>query len=96
MQQPEPVDDLGHVVAVSHPARRVVSLVPALTESLVASRRDSVIAATDWCTHPADLDVVRVRGTKNPDIRAIIALAPDLVVANQEENRAGRPAPYRR
>lgn len=84
---PSPLDDLGHVVAVAHPARRVVSLVPSLTESLVAARRDCVIAATDWCTHPADLDVIRVRGTKNPDTRAIIALAPDLVVANQEENR---------
>lgn len=87
MQQADASDDLGHVVAVSHPARRVVCLVPSLTEALAASRRDSVIAATDWCTHPADLDVVRVRGTKNPDTRAIIALAPDLVVANQEENR---------
>ena len=87
MQQPDAFDDLGHVVAVSPPARRVVSLVPSLTEALVAARRDSVIAATDWCTHPADLDVIRVRGTKNPDTRAIIDLAPDLVVANQEENR---------
>ncbi|MBD4632619.1 cobalamin-binding protein, partial [Xanthomonas citri pv. citri] len=31
--------------------------------------------------------VVRVRGTKNPDRKAIIDLRPDLVVANQEENR---------
>jgi ABC-type Fe3+-hydroxamate transport system substrate-binding protein len=37
--------------------------------------------------HPADLDVVRVRGTKNPDRGSIIGLGPDLVVANQEENR---------
>ena len=36
---------------------------------------------------PLDLDVTRVRGTKNPDVTAIVALAPDLVVANQEENR---------
>lgn len=69
------------------PARRVVSLVPSLTEALVASRREAVVAATDWCTVPADLDVQRIRGTKNPDTAAIIALAPDLVVANQEENR---------
>jgi ABC-type Fe3+-hydroxamate transport system substrate-binding protein len=31
--------------------------------------------------------VARVRGTKNPDLAAIRALSPDLVVANQEENR---------
>lgn len=42
---------------------------------------------TDWCTHPADLAVTRIRGTKNPDCSAIIALSPDLVIANMEENR---------
>ena len=47
----------------------------------------ALVGATDWCTRPPDLDVVRVRGTKNPDTAAIIALAPDLVIANQEENR---------
>ncbi len=36
--------------------------------------------------HPDDLDVVRVRGTKNPDLERIIDLAPDLVVASEEEN----------
>jgi hypothetical protein len=45
------------------------------------------VGATDWCTHPPDLDVARVRGTKNPDVEAIVALRPDLVVANEEENR---------
>jgi ABC-type Fe3+-hydroxamate transport system substrate-binding protein len=46
------------------------------------------VGATDWCSHPADLDVVRIGGTKNPDVRAVTALRPDLVVANEEENRA--------
>ena len=32
--------------------------------------------ATDWCTHPADLDVARVRGTKNPDVDRVVALRP--------------------
>lgn len=45
------------------------------------------MAATQWCTHPADLAVERVRGTKNPDVRRIIELAPDLVLCNKEENR---------
>ena len=64
-----------------------MSLVPSLTEALAATRPDALIGATDWCTHPADLDVTRVRGTKNPDLAAIRALEPDLVIANQEENR---------
>jgi hypothetical protein len=65
----------------------VVSLVPSLTESVAVTRAGALVGATTWCTHPADLDVARVRGTKNPDLAAIRALEPDLVLANQEENR---------
>ena len=71
-------------------ASRVVSLVPSITEALADARSDALVGATDWCTHPADLDergVTRVRGTKNPDLAAIRALEPDVVVANKEENR---------
>lgn len=81
------VDDLGHPWHRAEPARRVVSLVPSITEALASVSRDDLVGATDWCTHPADLDVTRVRGTKNPDLAAIGRLAPDLVVANMEENR---------
>jgi ABC-type Fe3+-hydroxamate transport system substrate-binding protein len=72
------------------PARRVVSLVPSITEALASVRREAVVGATDWCTHPADLDTTlerRVRGTKNPDLDAIRNLHPDVVIANREENR---------
>jgi ABC-type Fe3+-hydroxamate transport system substrate-binding protein len=82
------VDDEGRPVAVPRDVRRVVSIVPSLTEAVVASDRDLLVGATDWCTHPADLDVTRVRGTKNPDVEKIVALRPDLVLANAEENRA--------
>jgi hypothetical protein len=61
--------------------------VPSLTESVAVTRPEALAGATSWCTHPADLDVPRVRGTKNPDLAAVIALEPDLVLANQEENR---------
>ena len=87
MTAPLPADDLGVVVDVPSPATRVVSLVPSLTEAIASTRREALVGATDWCTHPADLDIDRVRGTKNPDRAAIAALAPDLVIANQEENR---------
>jgi hypothetical protein len=82
-----PRDDLGYPVAVTRPVRRVVSLVPSLTESVAATRPAALAGATIWCTHPAGLDVPRVRGTKNPDLAAIARLAPGLVLANQEENR---------
>jgi ABC-type Fe3+-hydroxamate transport system substrate-binding protein len=68
----------------------VVSLVPSITEALASVRREAVVGATDWCTHPADLDSTleqRVRGTKNPNLATIRDLAPDLVIANHEENR---------
>ncbi|UOE22108.1 cobalamin-binding protein [Thermobifida halotolerans] len=78
---------MGHPVPLTGPVRRVVSLVPSLTEAIARTRREALVGATDWCTHPADLDVPRVRGTKNPDRAAVAALRPDLVVANKEENR---------
>jgi len=81
-------DDTGAPVEVPGAVRRVVSLVPSLTESLAAAERELLVGATDWCTHPGDLDVARIGGTKNPDVDAIAELEPDLVVANEEENRA--------
>jgi len=80
-------DDLGFPVGAGRPAARVVSLVPSLTESVAVTRPESLVGATTWCSHPADLDVPRVRGTKNPDLAAIARLSPDIVLANQEENR---------
>ncbi|WP_445525111.1 helical backbone metal receptor [Streptomyces cyslabdanicus] len=67
---------------------RVVSLVPSLTEAVAVSLPGVLVGATDWCVRPAGLDVTRVGGTKNPKVDRIIALAPDLVIANEEENRA--------
>ncbi|WP_435866524.1 helical backbone metal receptor [Streptomyces yangpuensis] len=69
--------------------RRVVSLVPSLTEAVAVSAPGLLVGATDWCTHPADLGgAERIGGTKNPDVGRIAALRPDLVIANEEENRA--------
>ncbi|GAA4060947.1 helical backbone metal receptor [Nonomuraea soli] len=78
-------DDLGVDVDVPDRVDRIVSIVPSLTESVAATGK--LVGATDWCTHPHDLDVSRVRGTKNPDLAKIAALNPDVVLANFEENR---------
>ncbi|WP_411157756.1 helical backbone metal receptor [Nocardia otitidiscaviarum] len=83
----ELLDDLGAPVPLRRPARRVVSLVPSLTEAIAVTCPDLLVGATEWCTHPSDLPVERVRGTKNPNLRRIGAIAPDVVVCNQEENR---------
>jgi ABC-type Fe3+-hydroxamate transport system substrate-binding protein len=62
---------------------RVVSLVPSATETLLELGVVPV-ACTRFCEQPG---FPTVGGTKNPDVAAIVALAPDLVVMNDEENR---------
>ncbi len=62
---------------------RVVSLVPSVTETLLAWGVD-VVACTRFCEQP---QLRHVGGTKDPDIEAIVGLAPDLVVLDREENR---------
>jgi len=62
---------------------RVVSLVPSVTETLLAWGVEPV-ACTRFCEQP---DLYHVGGTKDPDVGAIRALAPDLVVVDREENR---------
>ncbi|MFF4593240.1 helical backbone metal receptor [Amycolatopsis sp. NPDC001319] len=81
------VDDLGEPVPLAGPPERVVSLVPSLTEAVEVSAPGRLVGATDYCTHPSDLDVPRVGGSKYPKIDDVLALEPDLVLANSEENR---------
>jgi len=76
------------VVSLPAYVGRVVSLVPSLTEAVAVTAPGLLVGATDWCSHPAGLDLARVRGTKNPDVAAVLDLRPDLVLANEEENRA--------
>ncbi|WP_203657545.1 helical backbone metal receptor [Actinocatenispora rupis] len=66
---------------------RVVSLVPSLTESVAVTAPELLVGATDWCTEPAGLAVARIGGSKYPRVADVLALEPDLVLANQEENR---------
>jgi ABC-type Fe3+-hydroxamate transport system substrate-binding protein len=91
MRRAPATDASGHAVAVPHEPVRIVSLVPSVTETLFAlGLGDRLAGVTDWCIHPAAgvANIARVGGTKNPRIDAIVALAPDLVLANLEESRA--------
>lgn len=77
-------------IPVSTPPRRVISLVPSVTESLFdLNLGDRLVGITDYCVYPQAqvARLPRIGGTKNPDIQQIIELKPDLVIANQEENR---------
>jgi ABC-type Fe3+-hydroxamate transport system substrate-binding protein len=83
-------DVLARGIPVSVPPRRVVSLVPSLTETLFdLALGHTLVGRTDYCIYPQDkvMSVPSVGGTKNPDIARILALNPDLVMANKEENR---------
>jgi ABC-type Fe3+-hydroxamate transport system substrate-binding protein len=86
-------DDLGRELVIGAAPRRVVSLVPSDTYSLFAlGAGDRVVGRTEFCVEPsaAVARVTVVGGTKSADVGAIIALEPQLVLANQEEN--GRAA----
>ncbi len=70
---------------------RVVSLVPSLTETLFALGLDetTIVGRTAWCIEPRGrVETIRVLGgTKTPNLRGVLDLAPDLVVLEREENR---------
>src|SRR3954452_23697213 len=83
-------DDLGRVVALDAPARRIVSLVPSLTECLFTlGAGDAVVGCTRYCTDPPERvrALPKVGGTKTADVDGVVALAPDVVIMNAEENR---------
>jgi ABC-type Fe3+-hydroxamate transport system substrate-binding protein len=71
------------------PPKKVVSLVPSLTESVFElGFGSSVVGISSYCVHPRELlaGLPRLGGPKNPDVKAIVGLGPDLVIADQEEN----------
>lgn len=81
-------DDLGRDLLFGQPPRRIVSLVPSDTYTLFAlGAGERVVGRTTWCELPAEAaPLPTVGGTKDVDVDAVLALEPDLVVANQEEN----------
>ena len=63
---------------------------PSITELLYDLGLDHEVAGiTKFCVHPGEWyrNKPRIGGTKNPNIEAIRALQPTLVIANKEENR---------
>jgi len=71
-------------------AARIVSLCPSITETLTGlGALPRLVGVTRYCVRPKGLlaGLVRVGGTKTPDLDRIVELQPDLVLANEEENR---------
>ncbi len=75
-------DDLGRLVAINGTPQRIISLAPSNTEILFAlGLGGKVVGVTDWCDYPPEaLNKTKVGGYINPDIEAILALNPDLVL----------------
>ena len=83
-------DAFGQPFELEEPARRIVSLIPSITETLFSlGAGDRVVGVSNFCTEPPDgvAAKAKVGGQKNPRLDAIIAQKPDLVIANVEENR---------
>lgn len=82
-------DMMGRVITVPIQPKKIVSLVPSLTELVVhLTGEDKLVGKTKFCIHPSPLkNVTNIGGTKNPNIEKIKALKPDLIIANKEENR---------
>ena len=88
---PAPLDATGVGLSTEAPRRRIVSLIPSTTETLCAlGLADALVGITAYCREPAAVTRTKTRigGEKDPDLDKIRALAPDLVVANIEENLA--------
>lgn len=82
-------DETGRTVEIPKPAQRIVSLAPNLTETLFALGVGArVVGDTDFCDYPAGArNKVHIGGPVNPNIEAIAALHPDLVLATVAINR---------
>ncbi len=76
-------DDTGNPVTIEAEPRRIVSLIPSLTEILFALELgDRVVGVTNWCNYPpAALAVEKVGDAFTPNAEKIIALEPDVVIA---------------
>ncbi|MEY4280602.1 MAG: hypothetical protein RLZ39_14 [Bacteroidota bacterium] len=82
-------DMMGRWVAISHSPKRIISLVPSQTELLFDLGLDEeVVGITKFCEHPNAWRKQKtiVGGTKKVDYNIIDQLAPDLIIANKEEN----------
>src|SRR5687767_14061260 len=82
-------DDRKRELTFGAAPKRVVSLVPSDTYNIASlGCSGALVGRTDYCELPEDVcaKTPSIGGTKNPRLEQIFDLAPDLVVANQEEN----------
>ena len=83
------VDQTGHTVTLPAAPRRIVSLVPGVTEILFAiGAQDALVGVTDFCDYPPEARrKARVGDMLAPNLEILVSLRPDLVVATRSGNR---------
>lgn len=83
------VDQTGHAVTLPAAPRRIVSLVPGVTEILFAiGAQDALVGVTDFCDYPPEARrKARVGDMLAPNLETLVSLRPDLVVATRSGNR---------
>jgi len=82
-------DQLGNIIQINYPPKRIISLVPSQTELLFDLGLDNeVVGLTKFCIHPVGKFAGRTKvgGTKKLNIELIRSLEPDLIIGNKEEN----------
>ncbi len=82
-------DQLGRTISISTPPKRIVSLVPSITEFIYdLGLSENIVGRTKFCIHPKEglRAIPKVGGTKNVNFDRVAALKPDLIIANKEEN----------
>lgn len=87
---PEFKDQLGNSLSIPRNPKRIISLVPSITEFLYAlGMGERVVGITKFCIYPQIWfqTKTRIGGTKTPDFDKIKALTPDLIIGNKEENQ---------
>jgi iron complex transport system substrate-binding protein len=84
----EVTDDAGDVVRLDAPARRIISLVPSATETIIAlGATDRIVGRTRYDVAPEIAPVQSVGGTIDPSIEVVVSLRPDLVIGWDTDKR---------
>ncbi len=81
-------DDAGHLFALAHPARRIVSLIPSVTETLIAlGATAQIVGRTNYDVAPEVAALPSVGGGIDPSVEALVAMRPDAVITWKHDRR---------
>lgn len=83
------VDHLDRTVTYSFPPKKVISLAPAITDTMYSlGLEKEIVGRTRFCIHPHDKveQALNIGGTKDIKLDRIHQLKPDLIIAEKEEN----------